>query len=281
MNRADPRRSCGGVRRFVAADQFDPDSRSIASASSDIFSASRRSASAADLASGAPCDLARRMFQRRKQIERDIGRLIVAADRRGRCNGRASRWRFRAGNGWRSSPATCAAASSPPPAPWRSIPRSPPRPKSGPRRRYSGWSRSCSVSVKQRGRVDVRVAMDLAVAQKLGVFEAGNQPHDALLFAEPQMVLKADQVVTIGAKILLSELHRRPGTAAGARVGESHRLHGAEAQRIAPAPGDLFDRQAGFEVRDIVRDVRLDGLRGHAVRRQSARTACLLNGQFR
>ena len=43
---------------------------------------------------------------------------------------------------------------------------------------------------------------------------------------------------------------------------ESHRLHGAEAQRIAAAPRDLFDGQAGFEIADgIFGDMRGDALR--------------------
>src|ERR1035438_9759839 len=41
---------------------------------------------------------------------------------------------------------------------------------------------------KQRGRIDKGIAMDLAEAQELGVFEAGDQAQNARLFAEFQMV---------------------------------------------------------------------------------------------
>jgi len=39
-------------------------------------------------------------------------------------------------------------------------------------------------------RVDVGVAVDLAVAQEGGVFEAGNEAEDARLFAELEVILK-------------------------------------------------------------------------------------------
>src|SRR5579883_1026665 len=100
---------------------------------------------------------------------------------------------------------------------------------------------------EERRRVDVRVAMDLAVAQELGALEAGNHAEDARLLAELQVVLKADQIEAVGAQVFLPQLHRGPGSPSGARVDEPHRLHGTETERIAPAPRQLFDRQAGFE----------------------------------
>jgi hypothetical protein len=57
---------------------------------------------------------------------------------------------------------------------------------------------------QQRRRVDVCIAMNLPITQELRVFEARNQPQDALLFAEPQMILKAHQVVAVGSQILLA-----------------------------------------------------------------------------
>ena len=75
------------------------------------------------------------------------------------------------------------------------------------------------MGVEQRGRVDVSVAMDLAEAQELGVLEPGNQAQNARLLAEPQLILKADQVEAVGAQILLAQLHDGPGPAAGARIG--------------------------------------------------------------
>ena len=94
--------------------------------------------------------------------------------------------------------------------------------------------------------------MDLAEAQELGVLEARDQAQDARLLAELHVVLKSDQVEALGAQIFLAKLHDGPGTAAGARVVEAHRLHGAEAQRVAAAARDLLDRQAGLEVAGVV-----------------------------
>ena len=103
--------------------------------------------------------------------------------------------------------------------------------------------------------------MDLAEAEELGVLEAGDQAQDARLFAELHVVLEADQVEALGAQVFLAELHDGPGAAAGARVGQAHGLHGAEAQGVAAAARDLFDGQAGFEVGGVVfGDVGGDGL---------------------
>ena len=104
--------------------------------------------------------------------------------------------------------------------------------------------------------------MDLAEAQELGVLQARNQAQDARLLAEFQVILEAHQVEAVGAQVLLAELHHGPRAPAGARIGQAHGLHGAEAQRVAPAPRQLLDGQAGFEKRRIVfGDVRGDGLR--------------------
>ncbi len=112
--------------------------------------------------------------------------------------------------------------------------------------------------VEQRRSVDVGIAVDLPVAQKLGVLETRNQTHDPLLFGEAQVVLEADQVVAVRAQILLPQLHGRIRPPAGARIGQAHRLHRTETQRVAPAPRDLLDGEAGFEVRCVIRDMRLD-----------------------
>ena len=57
---------------------------------------------------------------------------------------------------------------------------------------------------QQRRRVDVSVPMNLTVANELGVFEPRNQPENASLLTESQMILESDQVVAIGAQILLT-----------------------------------------------------------------------------
>ena len=116
---------------------------------------------------------------------------------------------------------------------------------------------------EQSGGVDVSVAVDLAVTQKFGVFESGNQAEHARLFGEAHVILKAHQVVAFGAKILLAKLDHRVGPAAGSWIGQAHRLHGTEAQCLAAAAGELFDGQAGFEERRLIfRDVGGNGFRG-------------------
>ena len=77
------------------------------------------------------------------------------------------------------------------------------------------------------------------------------------------MVLETHQVIAVGAQIFLTQLHGGVGTASGARVDQAHRFHGAKAQGIASAPGDFFDRQARFEIRDVVGHVRIHGMRRH------------------
>ena len=79
--------------------------------------------------------------------------------------------------------------------------------------------------------------MNLAEAEELRVLQPRNHAQDAGLLAELQMVLEADQVEAIGAQVLLPELHGGPGTAAGARIDQTHGLHRTEAQRIAAAAG--------------------------------------------
>ena len=86
---------------------------------------------------------------------------------------------------------------------------------------------------EERGSVDVGVAVDLAVAEEGGVLEAGDEAEDAGLLAELEGVLKADEVVAVGAKVFLAELDGGVGPAAGLGVGEAGGLHGAEAEGVA------------------------------------------------
>ena len=57
---------------------------------------------------------------------------------------------------------------------------------------------------QQRRRIDVSVAMNLPVPQKLRILQPRNQPQDALLLRKPQMILKSHQVVAVGSQILLA-----------------------------------------------------------------------------
>src|SRR6202021_627727 len=62
---------------------------------------------------------------------------------------------------------------------------------------------------------------------------------------------EADEVVAVGAKVLLAELDAGVGPAAGLGVGEADGLHGAEAEGVAAAAGGLFDGEAAFEVLEL------------------------------
>ena len=105
--------------------------------------------------------------------------------------------------------------------------------------------------------------MNLAEAHELGAFEARDQAQNPRLLAESQVVLESHQVVAVGAQVLLAQLHHGVRPAPGARIDQSHRLHGAEAQRLAAAPRQLFDGQAGFEIRRLVfRDMGRHALAG-------------------
>ena len=101
---------------------------------------------------------------------------------------------------------------------------------------------------KERGGVDVGVAVDLAVTDEFGVLEAGDEAEDSGLLGVLEVVLKAYEVVGVGAEVLLTELDYGVGPAAGFGVGETGGLHGAKAEGVAAAAGGFFDGEAAFEV---------------------------------
>ena len=101
---------------------------------------------------------------------------------------------------------------------------------------------------EEGGGVDVGVAVDLAVAEEGCVFEAGDEAEDALLLAELQMILEADEVVAVGAEVFLAKLDDGVRPATGLGIGEADGLHWAEAEGVAAAAGGLFDGKAAFEV---------------------------------
>jgi len=72
------------------------------------------------------------------------------------------------------------------------------------------------------------------------------------LLAELEMVLKAYHIVGIGTQVLLPELYHSVGHLSGARIAQADRLHRTEAQRIAAAAGNLFNRQAALEVVQVL-----------------------------
>ena len=99
--------------------------------------------------------------------------------------------------------------------------------------------------------------MNLSEAEEPGPLQSGNHPQDAFLLAELEVILKPDQIVTVGALVFLPQLHDGIGPASGARVGQTDRLHRAKAQGVAPATGQLFDGEAGFKVTCVLEGVQL------------------------
>src|SRR5271165_119591 len=102
--------------------------------------------------------------------------------------------------------------------------------------------------LQQSRRIDVGVAVNLSVAQKTRILQAGNQAQHARLFAKLQMILESHQVVGIRPQVLLPQLHHRIGHLAGAGIDESHRLHRTEAKGVAPAASNLLNRQAALKI---------------------------------
>src|SRR5215207_5132396 len=75
------------------------------------------------------------------------------------------------------------------------------------------------------------------------------------------MILEADEVVGVGHQILLPELHARVRLPSVARVSQAHRLHRPVAQRIDPAPRQLFYRQTRLEPARLLEALERDALR--------------------
>ena len=102
--------------------------------------------------------------------------------------------------------------------------------------------------------------MDLSIAEETRLLEPGNEAENASLVAKPQVILKTDEVVAVGAQVFFAELHDGPRRFAGARVAKAHGLHGAEAERIASAAGEDFNRQATLEVFELLPFLAFCGL---------------------
>ena len=83
--------------------------------------------------------------------------------------------------------------------------------------------------------------MDLAQAEKFGVLQSRNHSKDAPLLGELQMILESHDVVAGLHEIFLPQLHDGVRHASGLRIRQTDRAHGPEPQRIASAPGELFN----------------------------------------
>ena len=86
--------------------------------------------------------------------------------------------------------------------------------------------------------------MHHAVAQKFRIFQRRNHRKNALLLAEFQVGLKANEVVHRPLRILLTQLKHRPRPVPGARITQANRLERAETHRIRPAGSHHLDGHA-------------------------------------
>ena len=86
-----------------------------------------------------------------------------------------------------------------------------------------------------------------AVARELRLFQAGDHAKHAALLGEGEVGLEPDEVVAGAVGVLGAQLQSRPRAAPRARIGEPHRLQGAEARGVAARPGYLLDGLAGLE----------------------------------
>src|SRR5262249_41312161 len=109
-----------------------------------------------------------------------------------------------------------------------------------------------AVRSETRWEVEVRVAMDRAETEELRVLQSRDHPEYAALFTGAEPRLETDEVPHLASLIFAPKLQHgvRPFTCA--RIAETNRLHRSEAERIVAAGGHHFDRQAAFEVRDVL-----------------------------
>ena len=103
--------------------------------------------------------------------------------------------------------------------------------------------------IEQPWRVDEGVAVQSAEPRELGLFQARDGTEHLDLGAVLQLRLEADHVVQGAQRIILAELDDAIGLDQRiARIGETDRLHGAVAQRLATAFRHDFDGQAAVEI---------------------------------
>ena len=101
--------------------------------------------------------------------------------------------------------------------------------------------------VEQTRRVEERVAVHHAVAHELRVPERRDHGEHALLLAELEVGLAADQIVQRAVRVVAAQLEDRIGVFSGLGVGQADRLEDAEAQRIIAAARVDLDGHAALE----------------------------------
>ena len=102
--------------------------------------------------------------------------------------------------------------------------------------------------VEQARAVDEGVAMQAAQPRELGPLQPRDQPEHPDLLGMLQLGLKSDHVVERSQGVVLPQLNHRMRPSPRPGVGQAHRFHRPEAQRLRPALGHHLDRQAALEI---------------------------------
>src|SRR4051794_40644287 len=102
--------------------------------------------------------------------------------------------------------------------------------------------------LEQCWRVEIGIAMDLAIAEKVCVLKSWNETQHARLLAELQMVLKPDKVVRIGAQVLTAKLYDCIRHRSRSGIPKAHWFHRTKSQGIASAPCNFLDGKTAFKV---------------------------------
>src|SRR5919108_5912251 len=110
---------------------------------------------------------------------------------------------------------------------------------------------------QQLGRVDIRVAVHAAEAQKFSLFQAWDEPKHALLLGVSHLRLKTHQVKSAAHLVLAAQLRDSVKVAASLTIDQSHRPHRSISERIETAAGDLFDGQTGLKIARLLE--RMEG----------------------
>ena len=94
------------------------------------------------------------------------------------------------------------------------------------RKRGSAFSRN--LLVEQLGLFKKRIAVQPAKPRERSAFKTGDHAKDTRLLAVLELGLKPDHVPKRSERVVLPELDHGMRGMAGARVGQSDRLHGTE-----------------------------------------------------
>src|SRR5947209_16534382 len=88
---------------------------------------------------------------------------------------------------------------------------------------------------EKRWGIEIRVAVDLPIAEKPRVLKSRNETQHARLLREFQVVLEAHQVIRVSPQVLVTKLHDRIRKCSRSGIAKSHRFHRTKPQGNATA----------------------------------------------